>query len=83
MPDTQLLEMALIGFEAERQKIRAKIDEIKSRLGGRRGRPSAAAAPTASPAPRTRRQMSAAARRRIGAAQKRRWAEYRRKQKAA
>jgi hypothetical protein len=82
MPDTQLLEMALIGFEAERQKIQAKIDEIKARIGGRRGRPSAAVAPTASQAPRTRRQMSAAARRRIAAAQKKRWAEYRKKKAA-
>ena len=59
MPDAQLLQMALIGFEAERQKIQSKIDEIKARIGGRRGRPSGAMAPTASPAPRTRRQMSA------------------------
>jgi len=80
MPDAQLLQMALIGFEAERQKIQSKIDEIKARIGGRRGRP--AAAPTASPAPRTRGRMSAAARRRIGAAQKKRWAEYRKKKAA-
>ena len=82
MPDTQLLQMALIGFEAERQKIQAKIDEIKSRLGGGRGRPGAAVAPTASQAPRTRRQMSAAGRRKIAAAQKKRWAEYRKKKAA-
>jgi hypothetical protein len=78
--DSTLLQMALVGYEAERQKIQAKIDEIKARIGGRRGRP--AVAPTASPAPRARRQMSAAGRRKIAAAQKKRWAEYRKKKAA-
>ena len=76
-----LLEAALIGYEAERQKIQAKIDELQAQLGGRRGR--AAVASSATPARRTRSRMSAAARRRIAAAQKKRWAGYRKKQKAA
>jgi hypothetical protein len=82
MPDTQLLQMALIGYAAEREKIQSKIDEIRAQLGGRRGRPATTSDGTG-PAKRTRRGMSAAARRRIAAAQKKLWAEYRKKQKAA
>jgi hypothetical protein len=80
--DTTLLQMALIGYEAEREKIQAKIDELKARLGGRRGPASTQVAPTPVPQKRGRRQMSAAARKRIALAQRKRWAEYRR-QKAA
>ena len=76
--DTTLLQMALLGYEAERQKIQGKIDEIQRQLGGRNHR----AIPANAPAKRGRRPMSAAARKRIAAAQKKRWAAYR-KQKAA
>jgi cell division septum initiation protein DivIVA len=73
--DTTTLRMALIGFQAERQKIQAKIDEIQRQLSGRNHR---AATPVAdAPEKRGRRRMSAAARRRIAAAQKARWAAYR------
>lgn len=68
-------EAALIGYEAERQKIQAKIADLKAQLGGRAAR---ATTPLAEgPANRDRRGMSAAARRRIAAAQKKRWAAYR------
>jgi hypothetical protein len=78
--DTNMLQMALIGYEAERQKIQNKIAEIQARLNGRSGR---AATPNAGASePRTKRRMSAAARRRIAAAQKARWAEYRKKKAA-
>ena len=77
--DTTLLQMALMGYEAELQKIQEKIDEIQRRLGGRNLRVTTADAP----AKLGRRRMSAAARRKIALAQKRRWAEYRKKQKAA
>ena len=77
--DAMLLQMALIGYEAERQKVQTKIDEIQARLGGRSRRMTVNGA---SGAPK-RRTMSAAARRRIAAAQKKRWAEFRKKQKAA
>ena len=78
--DTTTLQMALIGYEAERQKIQDKIVELQRQLGGRNHR---AAAPVAnSPSKRTRR-MSAAARRRIAAAQKKRWAAFHKKQKPA
>ena len=72
--------MALIGYEAERQKIQAKIADLQRQLNGRAGR--AAARVAATPVKRGRRRMSAAARARIAAAQKARWAAYRKKQKA-
>jgi hypothetical protein len=68
--------MALVGYEMERKKIDEKIKELRARLGGggstaRVGRP-----PATETAPR-KRQLSAAARKRIAAAQKKRWAEHR------
>src|SRR5690348_13856122 len=68
--DRTILAMALIGYEAERTKIDATIREIQARLGhqgpGRRAADGAVA-----PAKRV---LSVAARKRIGAAQKKRWA---------
>lgn len=80
MPDTQLLRMALIGYEAERQKIQDKIAELQRRLNGRAGRSGASIAAT--PAKRVTRRMSAAARKRIAEAQRKRWAAFRKKQAA-
>ena len=80
MPDTQLLQMALLGYEAERQKIENRIAELQRQLNGRTVR--VAAPLSAAPATYTRRRMSASARRRIAAAQKKRWAEYRKKKPA-
>jgi hypothetical protein len=67
-----LLAMALIGYEAAKAKINATIAEIEAKLG-RRGpvRPRAATDGAATPAKRT---MSAAGRKRIAAAQRKRWA---------
>ncbi|HWQ57083.1 MAG TPA: hypothetical protein VN442_25580 [Bryobacteraceae bacterium] len=78
--DLATLQMALVGYELERQKIDDKIKEIRARLGGRRA-PATPAAAAASPAPAQprKRNLSAAARKRIADAQKRRWAEHRRK----
>jgi hypothetical protein len=71
----EILQMALVGYRAEREKIQAKIEEIEQKLGGRRSLP--AAADSAAPRSRT---MSAAAIARIRAAQKKRWAEFRKRQ---
>ena len=73
--DRSLLEAALVGYAAEREKITQKIAEIQAQLGGRRGRLSVPVA--AGPVKRTRKPMSAAARKRIAEAQKRRWKAYR------
>lgn len=81
--DSTLLKMALIGFEAERQKIQDKIAEIRRQLKGE-VRPRRAGATVADNLPMKRWQgkMSAEGRKRIAAAQKKRWAEYRKKQQA-
>ena len=75
--DPAILEMALIGYELERKKIEEKIREIRSQLGGRRVQVSET---PAAAAPRKKRTLSPAARKRIALAQKRRWAEHRKKQ---
>ena len=80
--DETLLRAALEGLELQKQRIEEQISHVRGVLGmgtgRRRGRPpgkKAAAAPAG--AGRQKRTLSAAARKRIAAAQKRRWAEYR------
>ncbi len=75
--DIATLQMALIGYEIERQKIDAKIKEIQGQIGRRKVR-SVDVAGVEVAAPR-KRVLSAAARKRIAMAQKRRWAEHRKK----
>ncbi len=79
--DRSILEAALRGLESRLGDIDEKIGEVKRLLGGR-GRPrrQAQSRPgevTDRPARRKRRVMSAAARKRIADAQKRRWAQFR------
>jgi hypothetical protein len=76
--DLTILEMALVGYQVERQKIADKIGQIQAQLGGK-------AAPARSTgavksAGHAKRVLSAAARARISAAQKKRWAEHRKSQ---
>jgi hypothetical protein len=83
--DHSLLTAALEGLELQKQRIDEQIREVRTLLGktpGRRGRPPGSTnggngANTASATKRTGGRLSAAARKRIAAAQKRRWAEYR------
>lgn len=75
--DASVLEMALVGYEIEREKIDQKIAEIRARLGRRTGSSKVTATPEAKPAGR-KRILSPEARRRIALAQKKRWAEHRR-----
>lgn len=74
--DLMTLQMALVGYEIERQKIDERIKEIQAKIGKRR--PAAAAGAAVEEAPR-KRVLSPEARRRIALAQKRRWAEHRKK----
>ena len=75
--DQDLLAMALVGYEAQIEKINAAIKDIQAELGHRGpGRPKAA---TDGAAP-AKRVMSASARRRIAAAQRKRWAAVRKSQ---
>jgi hypothetical protein len=76
--DDLTLQMALIGYELERQKIDDKIKEIRAMLGGKKvPLPSAGVTPPPAPAAGRKRNLSPAARKRIALAQKRRWAAHR------
>jgi hypothetical protein len=80
LEDLTTLRMALVGYQVEKQKIEAKIAEIQAQLGGKVvASPAAAAEKTAAP----KRVLSAAARKRIAQAQKKRWAEHRKRMAAA
>ena len=73
--DTSLLAMALVGYEAEKAKIDEAIREIRSQIGQRGpGRPATGATTP----PKWR--LSAAARARIAAAQRKRWAAIKKAQ---
>lgn len=77
LEDSSTLQMALVGYQMEKQKIEDQIRRIEARLKGKRVPLSSVAAAPAKPA--VRRVLSAAARARIAAAQKKRWAEHRRR----
>jgi hypothetical protein len=77
--DTATLQMALVGYEVERQKIDERIREIQSQLKGK----AIAAPATGDQAAPGKRVLSPAARRRIAMAQKKRWAEHRKRQAQA
>ena len=71
--DSSIMAMALVGYEAEIQRIEAAMAEIRSRLGNRSTR---SAVRVGDGVPKARRTMSAAARKRIAYAQKKRWAAF-------
>jgi len=77
LEDLTTLQMALVGYQMERQKIDDQIRRIEAQLKGKRVPLSSAAAAPAKPA--ARRVLSVAARARIAAAQKKRWAEHRKR----
>jgi hypothetical protein len=72
--------MALVGYQMEKQKIDDKIREIEARLGGKH---VAAAATGLAKVKVVKRVLSPEARKRIAAAQKKRWAEHRKKMAVA
>ena len=69
----QIISAAIIGFQEQNRQIDAQIAQLRAMLSGN-GSARTAAAPEA-PA-RKRRKLSAAARKRIAAAQKARWAKF-------
>ena len=74
--DPILLQAAIEGFELQKERIDQQISQLRVLLGKRR--PQAAGAEKTEPATNgTRRKLSVAARKRIAAAQKKRWAEFR------
>jgi hypothetical protein len=72
--DPNILRMALVGYQVEKEKIEDRILEIKSLLNGKK---TSLVSDDDHRAP-AKRNLSDAARRRIAAAQKKRWAEHRR-----
>jgi hypothetical protein len=82
LQDTSFLAAALEGLEMQRKRIDEQIQQVRAMLGGRGAR-AAAQMSAAFDRPVRKRRLSAAARKRIAMAQKRRWAEYRKKAAAA
>ncbi len=82
--DLNTLQMALVGYQMEKAKIDEKIREIQARLGGKRMAGAQAGAGAGSAKTKGgKRVLSPEARKRIAAAQKKRWAEHRKKMAAA
>ena len=80
--NADILRYALTHLESERDALQIKIDHIHSQLGQKaqsvqKVSAPAASAPAAAAGTRKKRTLSASARKRIAAAQKKRWAEHR------
>ena len=75
--NTELLKAALEGLEAQKKRIDGQIAQVQAMIGHPKRATAKAAAAEPAPKPRRKRKLSAAARQRIAAAQKKRWAEYR------
>jgi hypothetical protein len=86
--DPLLLAAALEGLELQKKRIEEQIATVKAMLGGRKPAASAATAAESAPAPsssggsRRKRVLSEEARLRIAAAQKKRWAAFRKGKKS-
>ena len=81
LSDAGILEAALEGLLLQRERIESQIREVKALLGRKRSGGGSPAESAAGPSAR-KRQLSDSARRRIAAAQKKRWAEYRKQNKS-
>jgi hypothetical protein len=68
----EIIEAAIGGFEAQKERIDARIAELRQLMDGGSPAPEATEAPG-----RKRRKMSAAGRKRIAEAQRKRWADAR------
>jgi hypothetical protein len=85
-PSREILEAALHGLEAQRQKLDEQIGEVRGMLGRRAGRPAKSAVSASEGAANgparsgRKRVLSPEARKRIAAAQKKRWAAFRKTQ---
>lgn len=77
--DPTTLQMALVGYQIEKQKIEDKIREIQGQLRGKRIALPSDSVGMAKRSSGVKRVLSPAARRRIAAAQKKRWAEHRKR----
>jgi hypothetical protein len=73
----EILEAALHGLELQKQKLDEQIAQVRSLLGRRVGRPPKIGEDRSASGSRQSRHLSEEARKRIAAAQKKRWAAYR------
>ncbi len=80
LQDPSLLAATLEGLELQRRRIDDQIALVRSLLGGRKSSSASDASPAA-PA-RRKRVLSEEARLRIAAAQKKRWAQFRKGKKS-
>lgn len=81
LQDPALLAAALEGLELQRKRIDDQIATVRAMLGGKKA--AASAPPAAAVAPiRRKRVLSEEARQRIAAAQKKRWASFRKGKKS-
>jgi len=78
-PSREILQAALQGLEAQREKLDGQISQVRAMMGQRTVRPgrSSSADTSGIGVPRKKRILSAEARKRIAAAQKKRWAAFR------
>jgi hypothetical protein len=83
LSDPEILQAALEGLKAQKVRLESQIAAIESALGGARPGRSVGAGKAAVAAPRGKRTMSAAARKRIAEAQRARWARYRKEKQQA
>jgi len=84
-PNRELLEAALQGLEAQRQKLDEQIAQVRDMIGQRPGRSTYGAggsqqATGVRGGARKKRILSPEARKRIAAAQRKRWAAFRKAQ---
>lgn len=85
-PSRQILEAALQGLEAQRQRLDEQISEVRAMLRGHGGRSSQGngggrqEAGNRAGTARKKRVLSPEARKRIAVAQKKRWAAFRKSQ---
>ena len=77
--DSSILEAALIGYQHQRDEIDVKMAEIRRQIGGQTPQASGSAGTVEAP---RKRVLSAAARKRMGAAQRKRWAEFKKAKEA-
>jgi hypothetical protein len=77
--DSSLIEAAITGLELQRNRIEEHIRQIRAMLGTSVSQGGAAGA---AKSPKKPRKLSAAARARIAAAQRKRWAEYHKKKRS-
>lgn len=83
LQDPSLLAATLEGLELQRRRIEDQIAMVRGLIGGRKVSVSSSAADNSAPAaPRRKRVLSEEARLRIAAAQKKRWAQFRKGKKA-